>query len=67
MVINFHPHALDRIEERGATLDEVRKTIEKGESFPSKFERIGFRRNFVFDSHFRGKYYQTKQIEAYAV
>ena len=67
MTIIFHPHALDRMEERGASLDEVRSTVEQGESFPAKFGRTGFRRNFTFDNYFRGKYYYTKQIEAYAV
>ena len=67
MTILFHPHALDRMDERGASLEDVRSTVEHGESFPVKFGRTGFRRNFPFDNHFRGKYYHTKQIEAYAV
>jgi hypothetical protein len=48
-------------------LDEVRSTVEQGESFPAKFGRTGFRRNFAFDNYFRGKYYNIKQIETYAV
>jgi hypothetical protein len=67
MVIRIHPHASERMEERGATIDEVCSTIEQGESFPAKFGRTGFRRNFVFDSQFRGKYYFHKQLELYAV
>ena len=53
--------------ERGATEDEVRATVEQGEQFPAKFGRTGFRRNFSFDSKWRGRYYRTKQVEAYAV
>ena len=67
MVIQIHPHALERMEERLASIDEVYATIEQGESFPAKFGRTGFRRNFVFDSQFRGKHYFHKQLELYAV
>ena len=67
MAVHFHPHARERMKERGATEDEVRATVEQGEEFPAKFGRIGFRRNISFDDEWRGKYYRTKQIEAYAV
>lgn len=59
MKIRFHPHALDRIEERGATEEEVRATVEMGERFPAKFGRVGFRRNFPFDRQWRGRLFQT--------
>ena len=55
MKIRFHPHALERIIERGATEDEVRATVESGERFPAKFERVGFRRNFPFNGSWRGR------------
>ena len=67
MKIRLHPHALERIVERGATEDEVHATVESGERFPAKFGRVGFRRNFVFNSLWRGRSYPTKQIEVYAV
>jgi hypothetical protein len=67
MAVRFHPHALERMEERAATKDEVRATIEQGEQFPAKFGRTGFRRNFPHGSERRGKSCQTKQIEVYAV
>ena len=46
MTIRFHPHAQMRMKERGTTESEVKATIEHGEQFPAKFNRIGFRRNF---------------------
>lgn len=55
------------MEERGATADEVEATIEHGEQLSAKFGRTGFRRNFSFDSEWRGRYYRTKQVEAYAI
>jgi hypothetical protein len=67
MTARFHPHSLERIEERGATVEEVKATVEHGEQFPAKFGRTGFRRNFPFDGEWRGRHYGTKQVEAYAV
>jgi hypothetical protein len=46
--VDFHPHALERAEERGASKREVMKTVEAGERFPAKFGRTCFRRNFPF-------------------
>jgi hypothetical protein len=67
MDVRIHPHALERMKERGATEGEVRATLELGERFPVKFGRTGFRRNFAFDREWRGRPCRTKQIEAYAV
>jgi len=66
-MIRIHPHARERMEERCASEQEVFATIEKGESFSAKFGRTGFRRNFPFEKDWRGKYYGSKQVEAYAV
>ena len=51
----------------GATEYEVIQTVEKGEEFPAKFGRTGFRRNFVSQNKWRGKTYATKQVEVLAV
>ena len=67
MAIRFHPHALERMVLRGTTEQEVEATVEEGEEFPARFGRTGFRRNFLFDSIWLGRYYRTKQVEAYAV
>jgi hypothetical protein len=67
MTITLHPHAKDRLAERGATEAEVSATVEFGEQFPAKFGRTGFRRNFPFDALWRGRHYASKQVEAYAV
>ena len=66
-MVKLHPHARERMAERGATEDEVVATVERGETFPAKFGRTGFRRNFQFDANWRGKQFTTKQIEAIAV
>jgi hypothetical protein len=55
------------MKERGAAEEEVKAAVEYGERFSAQLGRVGFRRNFVFDRLWRGKYYRTKQIEVYAV
>lgn len=67
MAVRLHPHARERMEERGTTEDEIRGTVEQGEQFPAKFGRTGFRRNLAFGGLWRGKQYSTKQVEVYAV
>lgn len=56
-----------RLNERGATQDEIIQTVEKGEKFPAKFGRTGYRRNFTFNGVWSGKNYAIKQVEAYVV
>jgi hypothetical protein len=65
--VDIHPHARERMAERGATEAEVRTTVVSGERFPARFGRAGFRRNFPFDDTWRGHEYRVKQVEAYAV
>ena len=67
MAVTLHPHAVDRMGERGATEAEVIATVQQGESFPARFGRAGFRRNFPFGSSWRGRTSATKQVEAIAV
>ena len=67
MNVQLHPHAKERIGERGATEAEVIAAVREGERIPAKFGRTGFRRNFPFDGEWRGHRYGTKQIEAFAM
>ena len=67
MSVRIHPHARQRMAERGATEAEIMATVEHGEQFPAKFGRRGFRRNFVHDQQWRGRFYRTKQLEVIAV
>lgn len=66
-MIKLHPHAKERLIERGATEQEVIATVERGETLPAKFGRTGFRRNFSFNGTWRRRHYSNKQVEAYAV
>ena len=67
MKISLHPHAKARLTERGTTEAEVIATITGGEQFPAKFGRLGFRRNFSFQNQWRGQFYATRQVTAFAV
>ena len=66
MKISLHPHAKERLAERGATETEVIATVTEGERFQAKFGRTGFRRNFVYRKQWRRRFYATKQILAFA-
>jgi hypothetical protein len=48
-MVRLHPHAKERLIERGATENEVIATVKEGETFPAKYGRTGFRRNFSFN------------------
>jgi hypothetical protein len=65
--MKLHEHARARMLERGASEGEVLATVIEGERFPAKFGRQGFRRNFQFDSTWRGRRYAMKQVEVLAV
>lgn len=67
MNVEFHPHARERMAERGATEAEVIAAVREGKRFSAKFGRTGFRRNFPFAGEWYGRHYATKQVEAYAV
>ena len=67
MAVRLHPHAQQRLAERGATREEVIATVEGGERFEAKFGRTGFRRNFAYNALWRGHRYATKQVEAFGV
>ena len=67
MEVRLHPHAADRLGERGAGEEEVVETVLDGEPFPAKLGRTGFRRNFAFGGIWRGRRYAIKQLEVIAV
>lgn len=60
--IIFSRHAEDRIKERGATKEEIFKTIKEGEQLPVKEGRVAYKKNFQYNKKWKGKYYTTKQV-----
>lgn len=60
--IVFSQHASDQLNDRGATKAEVEASIHSGEKIPAKKGRMAFRKNFSFETYWKGKYYNTKQV-----
>lgn len=60
--IFFSKHALENMTDRGANRDEVEQAIRLGEQVPAKQGRNAFRRNFLFENNWKGKFYQAKQV-----
>jgi len=67
VAIIIHPHALQRMEERGASREEVRRTIEAGRVSPARFGRQKYGMTFSFGNYWRAQLYEHKHIEAYCV
>jgi hypothetical protein len=65
MAVIYHPHALERMAERGATEDEVLKTLETGKISIAKFGRRMYSMSFPFGNYWRSQFYKGKHIDAY--
>lgn len=61
-VIVFSQHALDQLNDRGASQEEVKLAIRDGEEIPAKKGRKAFRKNFHFGSKWKDKHYKVKQV-----
>ena len=66
MKVTLHPHAVQRLAERGATRDEVIYTVKHGKSAPAKFDRTNFTHTFAYHGKWLGTSYRRKTIEAFA-
>ncbi|MBI2829795.1 MAG: DUF4258 domain-containing protein [Chloroflexi bacterium] len=62
--VDFSPHALERMPSRGTNQQEVEAVIRTGEMIPAKQGRIAFRKNLPFESKWKNRYYETKQVVA---
>jgi hypothetical protein len=60
--IEFSMHAQDKMLDRGASENEVRAAIRTGSAEPARKGRTLFRKNFAFNSQWRGKHYAVKQV-----
>jgi len=60
--IEFSRHALDQLADRGARRTEVEETIRIGEPIPAKKGRRAYRKNFSYNSVWKGRHYETKQV-----
>ena len=62
MSIEISAHARIQMIERGATDGEVTTAIEQGQPESARLGRTLYRKNFPFDSTWRGRHYRTKQV-----
>ncbi len=53
---------MDQMVDRGTSEEEIKLTIRDGEEVPAKKGRKSYRKNFNFESYWKGKYYSTKQV-----
>jgi hypothetical protein len=67
MTVRLHPHAVQRMTERGATRDDVVYTVKHGVASPAKFGRTQFTHTFAYHRKWQGVVYRNKTIEAFAV
>jgi hypothetical protein len=65
-MIVFPEHALERMEERGASRHEVRTAIRQGETSDARHGRTAFTHTFPFEEEWNGPYYNHKEVTVYA-
>jgi hypothetical protein len=66
MNVRLHPHVRVRLGERGVTEAEAIATVETGVRAPARFGRTRFRQDFTFNAEWRGRWYGTKRVDAFA-
>jgi len=67
VAILIHPHALQRMQERGASEEEIQSAIENGRVIPAKFGRKTYGMTFPYGRHWQEQFYENKHIEVYGV
>jgi hypothetical protein len=67
MSVRLHPHAKERLSERGASEEEIITAMRQAKRSRQSLAAQVFRRNFAFGGLWKGKVYATKQVEVYAV
>jgi len=63
MKIRIEPYTLERAEERGASENEIRDTLETGLDIPARGNRKGKAKIYDFKQERPGKYYERKRVE----
>lgn len=63
MELRIEDHAIERAEERGASLTEIQDTLERGQASRAKGNRFAKSLVFPYESDWRGKYYEQKHVQ----
>ena len=67
MRIRIDPHTLERLEERGATEEEIKDVIKTGLAIPAKYGRKGKAKVYEFSKKRHGTHYEQKRVEVFYV
>ena len=63
MNIQIEPHTLQRAEERGTNIEEIRIVLEQGNEIPARGNRKAKAKVFTFKKERLGKFYEEKRVE----
>jgi hypothetical protein len=61
-IVVFTAHALQRMRERGATQEDVRKAISIGNREPAQRGLFQYRLNLEYNNVWDGRFYRLKQV-----
>ena len=67
MDIQIDRHTLERAQQRGKDVDEIRDVIETGFPVPAKYGRQGRAKIYEFGQARQGTFYSQKRVEVYYV
>ncbi len=62
MTIRIEPHTLDRLDERGATAEEVEDVIRTGVPEEAHSGRFAKAKVYTYDGIWRGRFYRQKRV-----
>jgi hypothetical protein len=63
MKVQIEPHTLERAEERGTNIEEIKVVLEFGTEIPACGNRKAKAKVFSFKRERLGKYYEEKRVE----
>jgi hypothetical protein len=64
--VDYHPHLLARMEQRGISTDEIERTLEVGwEATDAKPGTQGKVCVFTFHQEWQGRFYEEKEVRVY--
>lgn len=65
MEIQIDSHTLERAEERGTNIDEIKDVIKTGVTITAKYGRLGKAKVYDFKQKRNNIYYEQKKIEVF--
>jgi len=63
MTIRIHPHAQERMRERGATEEEVLETVKKEKGFPPNLGGLDLDTTFPLEKRGGGKFIERNKLK----